>query len=491
MLFGPPGNGKSSLLQALSIRFNLELFFPKVTKTMTVRELSNLLLPNNKECMICLEDAESAFQSTTELEKQQALMEGGGVTGMQQQQKKRAPGRAPRGGRSPPMGMGFGGGGGGGAHEVVTPETFISLLRGDGSSAPNKRLIFFSTNHVSKMPPELVEFVDQQGTRAEFPNCDKPMMESAFDLFFPVVGSREESLQSVDRLDSLGEAPQAAAAAAPDVQRCRAEFVAAVTAAWWFAGFDDSNVSGACLSEYFQRHRDNPERVVRKVSGAAADTLQMIVAKSGAVIPEPADAGGAAPPPECDPKRAKSMLSSPSPSPSPSPAGFDEPFYVFAGKGVASIEGNRIQPAVRGPSAPPLQPEVETAPPASAPAWRPPRFQALRWCVFGLGAAAVLELGVQQHPYAMFMLVFMPTIVNAASVKTWTNVAVTVLAAAMCTLDCDGEIAPGRRHGSPSSPPRAIVPCPRACRARSAHPRRCHALLISLPLRRRWCRLAG
>jgi hypothetical protein len=30
LLYGPPGNGKSSLLQALSIKFKLELFFPKV-----------------------------------------------------------------------------------------------------------------------------------------------------------------------------------------------------------------------------------------------------------------------------------------------------------------------------------------------------------------------------------------------------------------------------------------------------------------------------
>ena len=53
---------------------------------------------------------------------------------------------------------------------------------------PEKRLIFFSTNHVSKMPLEIKQLADQQGARTEFPNFDLPMTVGLFDLFFPVTG---------------------------------------------------------------------------------------------------------------------------------------------------------------------------------------------------------------------------------------------------------------------------------------------------------------
>jgi hypothetical protein len=48
LLYGPPGNGKSSILQALSIKFKLKLYFLKVTKLMTKTELQSLLTPLTK-----------------------------------------------------------------------------------------------------------------------------------------------------------------------------------------------------------------------------------------------------------------------------------------------------------------------------------------------------------------------------------------------------------------------------------------------------------
>ena len=64
LLWGPPGNGKSSVLQALSIKFGLKLYFFRSYKTMKKEDLEQLLGgPMLNSTMICIEDAESAFQS--------------------------------------------------------------------------------------------------------------------------------------------------------------------------------------------------------------------------------------------------------------------------------------------------------------------------------------------------------------------------------------------------------------------------------------------
>ena len=62
LLWGPPGNGKSSVLQALSIKFGLKLYFFRSYKTMKKEDLEQLLGgPMLNSTMICIEDAESAF----------------------------------------------------------------------------------------------------------------------------------------------------------------------------------------------------------------------------------------------------------------------------------------------------------------------------------------------------------------------------------------------------------------------------------------------
>lgn len=71
LLHGPPGNGKSSVLQALSIKFELALYFLKVSKGMTKTDLERLLKPLRNNVMICIEDAESAFPSDMEIEKRE------------------------------------------------------------------------------------------------------------------------------------------------------------------------------------------------------------------------------------------------------------------------------------------------------------------------------------------------------------------------------------------------------------------------------------
>ena len=45
--------------------------------------------------------------------------------------------------------------------QFVTAKVFVEMIRGDGSTPPDKRLIFFSTNHVGKMALEIKELTDQ------------------------------------------------------------------------------------------------------------------------------------------------------------------------------------------------------------------------------------------------------------------------------------------------------------------------------------------
>jgi len=60
------------------------------------------------------------------------------------------------------------------------------------SAPPEKRLVFFSTNPVSKMPLKIKQLADQQGAMTEFPNFDREITTSLFRLYLleVLVGSR-------------------------------------------------------------------------------------------------------------------------------------------------------------------------------------------------------------------------------------------------------------------------------------------------------------
>jgi hypothetical protein len=90
-------------------------------------------------------------------------------------------------------GGGSGGGGGGGvglgggdSSLGLHVEDFIDMLSNSQSvyDPPEGRLLFFTTNHVSEMPPQLVKLVDQQGMRVLFPNATARMMQRLWELFF-------------------------------------------------------------------------------------------------------------------------------------------------------------------------------------------------------------------------------------------------------------------------------------------------------------------
>ena len=69
LLHGPPGNGKSSFLQAASILFRMPYCYLEMTgRKLTIEGLRNVLSENTLKipCLLALEDAESLFAEEKE-----------------------------------------------------------------------------------------------------------------------------------------------------------------------------------------------------------------------------------------------------------------------------------------------------------------------------------------------------------------------------------------------------------------------------------------
>ena len=68
LLHGPPGNGKSSFLQALAILFSMPFFYLELAnKQLTLEGLRNMLSDSTLQsrCILALEDAESVFKAVS------------------------------------------------------------------------------------------------------------------------------------------------------------------------------------------------------------------------------------------------------------------------------------------------------------------------------------------------------------------------------------------------------------------------------------------
>ena len=404
LLWGPPGNGKSSVLQALSIKFGLKLYFFRSYKTMKKEDLEQLLGgPMLNSTMICIEDAESAFQSEEDIAK------------LEEEQRQaqlvadRSAGAAGAGSDDAASGGG-GGRGAGQPPQLVSAKTFQDIISGEGMSAPSKRLIFFSTNHVDKMPLELLRLVDQQGARTEFPNANLTQCQEMFDLFF-----REEDFDAFD--EAGDEAPEpnevqcelqramsakdidaAASCTVEELRQHRADFIQALSSASWYdAGA--STVSGASLSEFFQRHRDSPARAVANVSGADPDCLQSIVEKSRPTASLATRSGGRAP----------------------------------------AAGGQEIPEGVPEP-----QQEASTPLQRSLSERVYNRFGLQSPYVFAMALMPVyvfvgVECAIQRSPLAMAALAGATIVAQSVSTSALHKIGGAILVVALCSFDCDGD----------------------------------------------------
>jgi SpoVK/Ycf46/Vps4 family AAA+-type ATPase len=183
LLHGPPGNGKSSFLQALAIMFSMPFFYLELAnKQLTLEGLRNMLRDNTLQsrCILALEDAESVFKKETPAaEAAAAEREAERLERMftQQQAQQAHQGGGPSGGGAAGQAAALA------AHYGVSIEDFTALVSGD-LNPPNGRLIFLTTNHVDRMHSDLLRLVDEQGMRVHFPNASLTVIHGMFTQFF-------------------------------------------------------------------------------------------------------------------------------------------------------------------------------------------------------------------------------------------------------------------------------------------------------------------
>lgn len=177
LLYGPPGNGKSSFLQALAILFSMPFFYLELAnKQLTLEGLRNMLRDNTLQsrCILALEDAESVFKKATPAaEAAAAEREAERLERMFTQQQAQQGAASDVAGQAAALA----------AHYGVTIEDFTTLVNGD-LNPPNGRLIFFTTNHVDRMHSDLLRLVDEQGMRVNFPNADCAVIQGMWQQFF-------------------------------------------------------------------------------------------------------------------------------------------------------------------------------------------------------------------------------------------------------------------------------------------------------------------
>ena len=217
---------------------------------------------------------------------------------------------------------------------------------------------------------------------------------------------------------------------ADELSKYRTIFLSNIAHSKWFAGFDSSNISGALLSEYFQRHRDNPANAAAGVSGAGADTLQQIVKNSPSydsidqATTGTAKASSTAASAESE-ARAEELARQ------AADADAEKSATVAAVASTLAGSGNR-----RGRS-------------LSAHGWVEAVYFPLGFThgtalpvLYSAITAAVCvatEIGCTNHPMAMAALAATSCVVHLLSVAILWKVLGSILMAAMCTLDCDGD----------------------------------------------------
>ena len=156
LLHGPPGNGKSSYLQALASEHNIPYYLVDLSNDIRPSRLErNFQRTLGERCIVVVEDADSQFSKRSSNGGRQQL-----------------DGRSGQGDEDEVA-----------REEELTVSKFVQFIDGHKHN-PNGRIICFTTNDTTTIPYELLELVDAQGGRIEFKNASTTILRHYWGMFF-------------------------------------------------------------------------------------------------------------------------------------------------------------------------------------------------------------------------------------------------------------------------------------------------------------------
>jgi hypothetical protein len=194
LLHGPPGNGKSSILQALAIQYEIPYYYLDANAVTKADVLRSLLIryTTHERCLVVIEDAESALpkpesyndrfggkkrrNGSDNIGSGAINPNGSGSMASQQQQSKKSSGNAADEEEDEQEDED--------EEEKLSVKEFIELINGSQSPRPAGRLICLTTNTLDALPAEVLQLVNSQGNLFEFPNAGEATMKGYWKNFF-------------------------------------------------------------------------------------------------------------------------------------------------------------------------------------------------------------------------------------------------------------------------------------------------------------------
>lgn len=240
LLHGPPGNGKSSFLQACSILFELPYYYLELTgRQLTQEGLRNILSDHtlSEPCLLALEDAESLFKQEEEVSVDEQNRREAEQEKLMRALQSVQGGDDKKGKKEDAASMQAYG---------VSAADLVQML-GAGLNPPAGRIIFFTTNHVDRLHLDLLRLVDEQGLRVEFPNASLEIMHGMWSQFYQDHAEVEQTWSAFE--GSFLEV------------------------------FDQQRFSAASMQEYMMRFRKDPlaasqpENVLKMQNGPQTNTV--------------------------------------------------------------------------------------------------------------------------------------------------------------------------------------------------------------------------
>ena len=173
LLHGPPGNGKSSILQALAIQYEIPYFYLDCNACSSVETLRMLLTryTTHERCLVVIEDAESAMPNKIPTKHLSSNKNGKNPKNAAENTNNDDGDDDDDEDEDD-------------QEDKISVKEFIELINGSQSPRPAGRLICLTTNTLEALPAEVLQLVNSQGNLFEFPNAGKATMKGYWKNFY-------------------------------------------------------------------------------------------------------------------------------------------------------------------------------------------------------------------------------------------------------------------------------------------------------------------